>query len=113
MSRSARITSWLTERSLKKAVCEASLWIPLISFAARVSAAVMLAPFLAGRHRAPQFHAVGHARCYAGPEDEQFRHRTQVLAAQDQQPLMQCHPAVDRSSCLLSGPAYVRLKAQP
>ena len=36
MSRSASITSWLTERSLKKAVCEASLWIPLTSFAARV-----------------------------------------------------------------------------
>ena len=32
MSRSASITSWLTERSLKKAMCEASLWIPLISF---------------------------------------------------------------------------------
>ena len=33
MSRSASITSCLTERSLKKAVCEAFLWIPLISFA--------------------------------------------------------------------------------
>ena len=39
MSRSAGITPWLTERSLKKAVCEASrsMWIPLIGFAARVS----------------------------------------------------------------------------
>ena len=34
-SRSASITSWLTERSLKKAVCDASLLMPLISFAAR------------------------------------------------------------------------------
>ena len=50
MSRSASITSGLTERSLKKAVCEAPLWIPLISFAARVSTAVILAPCLAGRH---------------------------------------------------------------
>ena len=43
----------LTERStsLKKAVCEASVWIPLwITFAPRASTAVMLAPFLAGRH---------------------------------------------------------------
>ena len=32
MSRSASITSWLTERSLKKALRVASLWIPLISF---------------------------------------------------------------------------------
>ena len=51
MSRSASITSWLTERSVKKAVCEASLWTLLISFAARVSTAVMLAPFLTARHR--------------------------------------------------------------
>ena len=36
--------------SLKKAVCEASLWIPLISFAARVSTAVMLAPCSAESH---------------------------------------------------------------
>ena len=63
--------------------------------------------------RAPQFHAVGHARRYAGPEDEQLRRRTQVSAAQDRQPLMQCRPAGGRSSCLLSGPASVRLKAQP
>ena len=55
--------------------------------------------------RAPQFHAVGHARCYAGPEDDQFRRRTQVSATQDRQPVMQCRPAVGRSSCLLSGPA--------
>ena len=49
MSRSAKTMSWLTEGSLKKAVCEASLWIPLISFAARASTAVILAPFWAGR----------------------------------------------------------------
>ena len=65
------------------------------------------------RGRAPQFHAVGHAQCYAGPEDELFRCRTPVSAAQVRQPLMQCRPAVGRSSCLLSGPASVRLKAQP
>ena len=62
--------------------------------------------------RAPQFHAVGHARCYAGTEDDQFRRRTGVLAAQDWQPLVQCRPAVGRASCLLSGPASCRLKAQ-
>ena len=60
--------------------------------------------------RAPQFHAVGHARCYAGPEDEQLRRRTQVSAAKDRQPLMQCRPA---SASSWSGPASVRLKAQP
>ena len=55
--------------------------------------------------RAPQFHAVGHARGYAGPEDEQFLCCTQVVAAQDRQPLTQFCPAVGRASCLLSSPA--------
>ena len=49
-SRSASVTSWLTERSMKKAVYEASLQMPLICFAARINAAVMLAPRLASRH---------------------------------------------------------------
>ena len=44
MSVSASNTSWLTERSLEKAMCEASPWIPLTSFAAHVSTGVMLAP---------------------------------------------------------------------
>ena len=48
--------------------------------------------------RAPQFHAVGHAQCYAGTEDDQFRCRTEVMAAQDRQPLVQCRPAVGRAN---------------
>ena len=84
MSSSASITSWLTEGSLKKAAGKASLWIPLINFAAHVciygSTYCCHVGTILGR--APQLHAVGHARCYAGQEDEQFRCRTLVLAAQ-------------------------------
>ena len=59
-----------------------------------------------------QFHAVGHSRCFAGPEDGQFRCRTQVVAAQDRQSLMRCSPAVGRTSCLFTGPASFQLKAR-
>lgn len=38
-ARSASVKSWLTVQPMKKAVCEASLWILLISFGARVSTA--------------------------------------------------------------------------
>ena len=48
-SRSASITSWLAKRPMKKAVCDASLQMPLMSFTARTSTAVM-APRMDGRH---------------------------------------------------------------
>ena len=50
MSGSGSIISWLTERAMKNVMCEASLRMPLISFAARINNAVILAPRLAWRH---------------------------------------------------------------
>ena len=79
---------------------KASMCIPLISCAAQVSAAVMLAPFRAGRHRSIPYNMHGAVRWV---EDMWFGCSGQALAAQDRQRRMQ-HPVcrgAGRLSCAM------------